>query len=158
MLDADGRVLAQAPTQADWQPELPRAMRRVRRRANGQWRANLPGRESPYRVRRVLAPVHAADGTLRGFLFVELRLPVPWHRFLLDLSLEWPIVLGYLIVFGIASSIFLATWVTRRLNRVARAATAWSRGDFSERIDDRSHDELGHLSALLDAWRWNSRR
>jgi signal transduction histidine kinase len=76
--------------------------------------------------------------------------PVPWHRFLLDLSLEWPIVLGYLIVFGIASSFFLAAWVTRRLNRVASAAGAWSRGDFSNRIDDRSHDELGHLSALLD--------
>jgi signal transduction histidine kinase len=75
---------------------------------------------------------------------------VPWHRFLLDLSLEWPIVLGYLLVFGIASSIFLATWVTRRLNRVARAATAWSRGDFSDRIDDRSRDELGRLSGLLD--------
>jgi signal transduction histidine kinase len=79
-----------------------------------------------------------------------LRLPVPWHRFLLDLSLEWPIVLGYLVLFGLASSFFLATWVTRRLNRVARAATAWSRGDFSDRIDDRSRDELGLLSAQLD--------
>jgi signal transduction histidine kinase len=87
---------------------------------------------------------------LRGFLFVELRLPVPWHRFLLDLSVEWPIVLGYLIVFGIASSVFLAAWVTRRLNRIARAATAWSRGDFSDRIDDSSRDELGRVSALLD--------
>jgi signal transduction histidine kinase len=94
--------------------------------------------------------VHERSGSLRGYLFVELRLPVPWHRFLLDLSLEWPIVLGYLLVFGIASSIFLATWVTRRLNRVARAATAWSRGDFSDRIDDRSRDELGRLSGLLD--------
>jgi len=110
----------------------------------------LPGAERPNRIRRVLAPVRAADGTLRGFLFVELRLPVPWHRFLLDLSLEWPIVLGYLIVFGLASSMFLAAWVTRRLNRVARAASAWSRGDFSDRIDDRSNDELGRLSALLD--------
>jgi signal transduction histidine kinase len=81
---------------------------------------------------------------------VELRLPVPWHRFLLDASLEWPIVLGYLILFGAASSFFLATWVTRRLNRVAYAATAWSRGDFSERIGDTSRDELGRLSALLD--------
>jgi len=59
-------------------------------------------------------------------------------------------VLGFLVVFGIASSIFLAWWVTRRLNHVARAATAWSRGDFSDRIADRSRDELGGLSALLD--------
>jgi signal transduction histidine kinase len=98
----------------------------------------------------VLTQVRAADGSSLGLLFVELRLPIPWHRFLLDLSLEWPIVLGYLIVFGIASSVFLATWVTRRLNRVARAATAWSRGDFSDRIEDTSRDELGRLSGLLD--------
>ena len=53
-------------------------------------------------------------------------------------------------MFGIASSVFLAAWVTRRLNHVARAATAWSSGDFSHLIDDRSRDELGRLSALLD--------
>jgi len=151
VLGPDGRVIAQAPAQADWRPELPAfdstefATARDRDIA-----VVLPGSDDPYTIRRVLAPVHERDGSRRGYLFVELRLPVPWHRFLLDLSLEWPIILGYLFVFGIASSIFLATWVTRRLNRVARAATAWSRGDFSDRIDDRSRDELGRLSALLD--------
>jgi signal transduction histidine kinase len=151
VLDRDGQLLAQAPTQADWRAELPSTSGEEFRRAGATKAATqLPGADAPYKIRRVLAPVYAGDGNLRGFLFVELRLPVPWHRFLLDLSLEWPIVLGYLFVFGIASSIFLATWVTRRLNRVAGAATAWSRGDFSNRIDDRSHDELGHLSNLLD--------
>src|SRR5450432_4009575 len=151
VLAPDGRVLAQAPPDPHWQLELPRtnAPEFVLASDSGLPQ-RLPGAESPYRIRRVLTPVRAADGTLRGFLFVELRLPVPWHRFLLDLSLEWPIVLGYLIVFGIASSFFLAAWVTRRLNRVARAAAAWSRGDFSDRIEDRSRDELGRLSALLD--------
>ncbi len=151
VLDADGRLLTQAPAQADWRPELP-ALGSDEFRSARTARApiQLAGTDAPFKIRRVLAPVFAADGNLRGFLFAELRLPVPWHRFLLDLSLEWPIVLGYLLVFGIASSIFLATWVTRRLNRIAGAATAWSRGDFSNRIDDRSHDELGHVSALLD--------
>lgn len=151
VLDTDGRLIAQAPAQADWRPELPSI--ESSEFANARDRdiaVVLPGSDDPYTIRRVLAPVHERDGSLRGYLFVELRLPVPWHRFLLDLSLEWPIVLGYLLVFGIASSIFLATWVTRRLNRVARAATAWSRGDFSDRIDDRSRDELGRLSRLLD--------
>jgi signal transduction histidine kinase len=151
VLDVDGRLLAQAPTQADWRPELPApGGEEFQRARTARGSIELPGTDTPFKIRRVLAPVFAADGNLHGFLFTELRLPVPWHRFLLDLSLEWPIVLGYLLVFGIASSIFLATWVTRRLNRVAGAATAWSRGDFSNRIDDRSHDELGHLSALLD--------
>jgi signal transduction histidine kinase len=77
-------------------------------------------------------------------------LPLPWRHLLVDSSFESPTVFAFLIVFGIASSIFLAWWVTRRLNRVARAATAWSRGDFSDRIGDGSRDELGGLSALLD--------
>jgi len=151
VLDTDGRLIAQAPAQSDWRPELPPIDSAEFANARDRDIAVvLPGSDDPYTIRRVLAPVHERSGSLRGYLFVELRLPVPWHRFLLDLSLEWPIVLGYLLVFGIASSIFLATWVTRRLNRVARAATAWSRGDFSDRIDDRSRDELGRLSGLLD--------
>jgi signal transduction histidine kinase len=151
VLAPDGQILAQAPPDAHWQMELPRvdAPEFALARDSGLPQ-RLSGAESPFRIRRVLTPVRAADGSVRGFLFVELRLPVPWHRFLLDLSLEWPIVLGYLIVFGLASSFFLAAWVTRRLNRVARAATAWSRGDFSDRIQDRSRDELGRLSGLLD--------
>lgn len=151
VLAPDGQVLAHAPAKANWQPELPQidASDFAALRTGGAAKA-LAGSDNPYKVRRVLAPIHSADGALRGFLFVELRLPLPWHRFLLDLSLEWPIVLGYLIVFGIASSLFLAAWVTRRLNHVARAATAWSSGDFSHLIGDPSRDELGRLSALLD--------
>ena len=151
VLAPDGRLLAKAPAAADWQLQVPHAdddgfVAALKTRTPQA----LEGAESPYKVRRVLTPVYDASGELRALLLVELRLPLPWRRFLLDLSLEWPIVLGYLIVFGIASSFFLATWVTRRLNRVAGAATAWSRGDFSNRINDRSRDELGHLSALLD--------
>jgi signal transduction histidine kinase len=85
-----------------------------------------------------------------GVLFVELRVPLPWRRLLFDSSFESPTVFAFLIVFGLASSVFLAGWVTRRLNRIARAAGAWSRGDFSDRIGDRSRDELGGLSSLLD--------
>jgi signal transduction histidine kinase len=151
VLAPDGRALAQAPSQADWRLELPRAdSEEFRAAASATGATQLAGSDSPLRVRRVLAPVRGSDGALRGLLLVELRLPLPWRRFLLDLSLEWPIVLGYLFVFGIASSVFLATWVTRRLNRVAHAADAWSRGDFSDRIGDASRDELGRLSALLD--------
>ena len=155
VLAPDGHILARAPASADWAPELPP----IDAAGDASTLArdavqSLPGADTPYKIRRVLAPIRTNDRSLRGFLFVELRLPLPWHRFLLDLSLEWPIVLGYLVVFGIASSIFLATWVTRRLNRVARAATAWSDGNFSERIDDASRDELGRLSALLDRMAW----
>ncbi|MEP6485233.1 MAG: histidine kinase [Rudaea sp.] len=151
VLSPDGRTLAKAPETADWRPDIPRAdTPEFASASQASKPVELAGADSPYRIRRLLTPVRSHDGNLRGYLFVELRLPVPWRRFLLDVSLEWPIVLGYLIVFGIASSFFLATWVTRRLNRVARAASAWSRGDFTDRINDRSRDELGRLSGLLD--------
>lgn len=147
----DGHLLAQGPAQTGWAMRLPVVDSPEWRQAQQARTAQTQSAsDNVYRIRRALAPVRAADGSLRGMLLVELRLPVPWHRFFLDLSVEWPIVLGYLVLFGLASSFFLATWVTRRLNRVARAATAWSRGDFSDRIDDPSRDELGHLSALLD--------
>jgi signal transduction histidine kinase len=151
ILNPQGEVLATAPAGLHWQPPLPdpgSADWRARTGLAGQlWRVA----DGPWRVRRALAPVSFDDGRVHGYLLVELRLPVPWRRFLLDASLEWPIVLGYLIVFAVASSLFLAAWVTRRLNRVARAARAWRRGDFSDRINDSARDELGELSALLDA-------
>ncbi|MBS0569022.1 MAG: sensor histidine kinase [Proteobacteria bacterium] len=144
----DGRLLATAPAQGGATGLAP---------DSAAWRARVAQagelirvEQSPYRIRRVLLPVRSGEGQLDGYLLVELRLPVPWHRLLFDATLEWPIVLGYLILFGIASSFFLVAWVTRRLNRVARAASAWSRGDFSDRIGDPSRDELGTLSALLD--------
>ncbi len=148
----DGRLLAAAPKGADWKPDLPdQTSENFHAILSAHHPVALAGSDSPYKIRRVATPIHAPDGALLGVLFVELRLPLPWRRFLLDLSLEWPIILGYLIVFGLASSFFLATWVTRRLNRVARAATEWSQGDFNHLIADRSRDELGLLSRQLDA-------
>ena len=47
---------------------------------------------------------------------------------------------------------FLTAWgLTRRLGRLASAAQAWSRGDFSVVIKDRSKDEIGQLSRELNA-------
>jgi signal transduction histidine kinase len=150
VLDAHGRELAGAPTQAPWQPPLPEPDSAAWKTAAAQAGTLVRMADSPWRVRRALAPILSSNGRLYGYLAVELRLQVPWHHLLFDASLEWPIVLGYLILFGVASSFFLAAWVTRRLNRIAHAAAAWSSGDFSERIDDTSRDELGHLSSLLN--------
>jgi signal transduction histidine kinase len=151
ILAPDGHLLVNSTGNGRWTPAVPTKaeVAQVASAATAH-AANLPGAEGPYRIRRVLAPVRDASGEVLGFLFVELRLPLPWRHLLLDSSFESPTVFAFLVVFGIASSIFLAWWVTRRLNRVARAATAWSRGDFSDRIGDRSRDELGGLSSLLD--------
>lgn len=151
VLAPDGRVLAQAPRVASWQVRMPTPGEDGFAEAVAGTRAvELAGEASPYAIRRVLAPVRDASGELLALAYVELRLPLPWRSFMLKLSFEWPIIWLFMIVFGLASSFFFAAWVTRRLERIARAAGAWSRGDFSDRIGDRSRDELGIVSGLLD--------
>lgn len=125
--------------------ELSRAMS-----AASQSVLELGGEESDYTIKRLLVPLKNDGDRPFALLFIELRIPLPWRHVLFDSSFESPTVLAFLIVFGLASSFFLAAWVTRRLSRIARAAGAWSRGDFSDRIDDRSSDEIGGLSDMLD--------
>ena len=100
--------------------------------------------------RALTVPVRDAGGATLGALDVRLSLPLPWRKLLLELSLEWPIMLAYLIVFGLATAFFFSHYVTRRLSRIARAADGWSAGDFSGGIGDDSSDELGRLSRRLD--------
>lgn len=151
IIDADSHVLARAPHDGGWQAEVPEPDDPAWRLARDQLGArNLPGSDAPQHVRRVLTAVHGQDGEVRGYLLVELRLPTPWRKLAGELSFEWPILIGYLLVFGIASSLFLVRWVTRRLNHIADAASAWSRGDFSTLIADGTRDELGRLSHQLN--------
>ncbi|MEO7065092.1 MAG: sensor histidine kinase [Dokdonella sp.] len=152
IIATDGQLLARSHDDGNWTLQLPAVAAIAQANATrGADAVVLSGSEDPYnKIQRTMVPLRDASGRSLGVLFVELRLPLPWRHLFLDSSFESPTVLAFLIVFGLASSIFLAAWVTRRLNRIARAATAWSRGDFSDRIGDRSRDELGGLSSLLD--------
>lgn len=151
VLDANGKTLAHYPPAIDVTPGLPRRAELAFDTNDSSARHLSHGDSADSdSTRRVLTPVRDVTGKLNGFLYLELRLPLPWKALLNDVRFEWPIVFGYVLVFGLGASFFLATWVTRRLNRVARAATAWRSGDFSESIADRSKDELGRLSDLLD--------
>lgn len=147
--DLNGRVLAKAP-EGGWAATAPAAGDPVWAQAQRESSIDLPGEESPERVRRVLAAIHSPDGTVRGFLLTELRLPLPWQRLVGENSFEWPILLVYLVVFSIATAFFMVRWVTRRLNTIADAAESWSAGDFSTLIPDESADELGRLSRDLN--------
>jgi signal transduction histidine kinase len=55
------------------------------------------------------------------------------------------------ILLGTVAGILISRNLTRRLNRIARAASAWSRGEFQVVIQDRSHDELGQLAGNLNS-------
>jgi len=150
MIGTDGAVLARTEDNARWTLDLPTAAE-LRDAAAPDAPFHLPPvGDSDYKIQRILVALHDAAGTRNGWLFVELRVPPAWRHLLVDSSFESATVFAFLIVFGLASSLFLAAWVTRRLNRIERAAIAWSRGDFSNRINDHSSDEIGGLSRKLD--------
>jgi NarL family two-component system sensor histidine kinase LiaS len=96
------------------------------------------------------APVEGDDGRVLGAVVTVIRLPNLTGPLLVmaavgALALTIPAALLGMI-FG-----FLTAWgMTRRLQRLARAAQAWSRGDFSVAVKDRSKDEIGQLSRELN--------
>jgi two-component system, NarL family, sensor histidine kinase LiaS len=121
--------------------------------------AALGGEEDPWSLGayssdrgRMLAaaPVEGENGQTLGAVLVIIQLPNLTGPLFTAvgvgaLALAIPAaVLG--MIFG-----FLTAWgLTRRLQRLARAAQAWSRGDFSVAVKDRSKDEIGQLSRELN--------
>ena len=121
--------------------------------------AALGGEEDPWSLgayspgRNALlaaAPVEGDGGRTLGAVVTVVRLPdLPGPLFTViavgALALAVPAALLGMI-FG-----FLTAWgMTRRLGRLASAAQAWSRGDFSVVVKDRSRDEIGQLSRELN--------
>jgi len=83
-------------------------------------------------------------------LSLELAVPSPWHNLGRTLSFEWPMSVGYLILFLIGSAWFLRRRVLVRIALIEAAAQAWARGDFAPHLVDRSSDELGQLARDLN--------
>lgn len=54
------------------------------------------------------------------------------------------------VLLGTATGVLISRNLARRLNRIARAASAWSRGEFQIVVRDRSRDELGQLASDLN--------
>ena len=55
------------------------------------------------------------------------------------------------MLLGTVTGILISRNLVRRLNRIARAASAWSRGEFQVVVQDRSRDELGQLVSDLNS-------
>jgi signal transduction histidine kinase len=105
------------------------------------------------RLLLVAAPIKAEDGEVLGILVFTGTLI---H---LDQSFgQIPALLaGSLLLFtcaagtvGTVFGLITARGLTRRLRRVTQSADAWSRGDFSVTIPDRSNDELGQMASRLN--------
>jgi two-component system, NarL family, sensor histidine kinase LiaS len=108
--------------------------------------AYSPGREQMLAA----APVEGEGGRTLGAVVTVVRVPNltgPLFTVIAVGALALAVPAALLgMIFG-----FLTAWgMTRRLQRLARAAQAWSRGDFSVAVKDRSKDEIGQLSRELN--------
>ncbi|MEO6065103.1 MAG: sensor histidine kinase [Lysobacterales bacterium] len=151
LVDPQGRTLAEAPPRSSWKID-PLARRGSAWSGLNQAKGArlLLATDSPELMRLYAAPVQDAQGTTIGTLLIELRLPLPWRKLSVASSLEWRILLAYLLVFSVGSGFFLSRYVTARLNRIGAAASAWRRGDFSLVIEDLSTDEFGRIANELN--------
>jgi two-component system, NarL family, sensor histidine kinase LiaS len=97
-----------------------------------------------------VTPIEGEDGRVLGVLVGTFRLPNLTGPLLITVGIS-AILLTVPAAFLGAIFGFLTAWgLTRRLQRLARAAQAWSHGDFSVTTKDRSKDELGQLSRELN--------
>lgn len=97
-----------------------------------------------------VTPIEDDQGRVAGTLVGTFRMPNLTGPLLITVGAS---AVALAIPAGILGAIFgfLTAWgLTRRLQRLARAAQAWSRGDFSVVVTDRSKDELGQLSRELN--------
>ena len=95
-------------------------------------------------------PLEGENGQVTGAFVGAFRMPSIAGALLITVGVGAVLLLvpaGFLgLVFG-----FVTAWgITRRIGRLATAAKAWSRGDFSVKAKDRSRDELGQLSRELN--------
>ena len=121
--------------------------------------AALGGEEDPWSLQArspddrqlyMLAPVRDDDGRVLGAVVATFGLP---DLTVLTLVLFGAGAIALTVPAAIIGTIFgfVTAWsLTRRLRRLARAARAWSQGEFSVTARDRSKDELGQLSRELN--------
>ena len=112
---------------------------------------SLQARSPDGRQLYTVAPVKGDNGRILGAVVATFGLPNLPILTLVLLSIG---VIALMIPAALLGTIFgfLTAWgLTRRLRRLARAARAWSHGDFSVIARDRSKDELGQLSRELNS-------
>src|SRR5215207_22224 len=122
--------------------------------------AALGGKEDPWSLQArspddrqlyTVAPVKDDEGHVLGAVVAAFGLP---DLTVLTLALFGIGAVALTVPAAVIGTVFgfVTAWrLTRRLRRLARAAQAWSQGDFSAIIRDRSKDELGQLSRELNS-------
>ncbi len=96
------------------------------------------------------------DALLLGVVVVTIEPAPPFYTLLPTILAGLGVIAGTgllliiaVIPFGALFGFIMARGLTRRLAALTEAADAWSQGDFSARVQDRSADEIGVLSDRL---------
>ena len=95
-------------------------------------------------------PLEGENGQVTGALVGAFRVPNLAGALLISVGVGALVLLVPAGLLGLVFGFFTAWGITRRIGRLAGAARAWSRGDFSVTANDRSKDELGQLSRELN--------
>ncbi|HOR00617.1 MAG TPA: histidine kinase [Anaerolineae bacterium] len=166
VLSAEGVVLARVPGDPAGEigqryapPNLAGAARALERALAGELGYKRLTVVTPGGGRLMAVPVlQGGPGSeLLGVIVLTIETPPPppalWSR-------VWPAMVWVLLVTGVVLLVGVAPLgmlfgfvmsrgLTRRLQALAAAADAWSKGDFRLLPEDRSHDEIGHLGMRL---------
>lgn len=107
--------------------------------------ATVPG-QSKQAVGELVAVFSASAGSQAGAGFGPLLLSF-WN--LWQPSALYFLLLAMLL--GTVTGVLISRDLVRRLNRIARAVSAWSRGEFQVVVEDHTRDELGQLISDLNS-------
>jgi len=104
----------------------------------------------------IVVPIVGETGekTLGAIVGVVENLPPQNHLFALTMGLASRTLLILLVGGGLLGAVLgslTADGIVRRFEHLAWAADSWSRGDFSETVDDAGGDELGVLARHLNS-------
>ena len=97
-----------------------------------------------------VTPIEGENGRVAGVLVGTLSLPNLTGPLLIAVGVSAVLLMIPAAFLGALFGFVTAWGITRRIGELARAARAWSRGDFSVTAKDRSKDELGQLSRELN--------
>ena len=110
----------------------------------------LSGYSPDGRLMLAVSPVEDDEGEVLGAVVTAFNLPNLTAPLLVTVGVGAVLLMIPAAFLGTLFGFFTAWGLTRRLKRLAAAARAWSRGDFSVTTTDRSKDELGQLSRELN--------
>ncbi len=158
VLDDERRLVASAPAELEGFPEGERLDTGriaglspiVNAALSGEERSERLSESTPEGMVLTVTPIEGEDGRVAGALVGTFRLPNLTGPLLIAVGIS---AIALTIPAGLLGAVFgfATAWgLTRRLQRLARAARSWSRGDFSVSVRDRSKDELGQLSRELN--------